>query len=74
VLRDVPVLISCGERDVLTTASHSELMAAALPAAELQLIPGAGHMAKLDRHPVVNGALRRLVARATEPSRSAVAG
>lgn len=66
VLRDVPVLISCGTGDVLTPLSHSELMAAALPDAELQVIPGAGHMAKLDRHIVVTAGIRRLVSRALD--------
>jgi pimeloyl-ACP methyl ester carboxylesterase len=74
VLRDIPVLISCGDRDVLTPLSHSQLMADALPDAELQVIPGAGHMAKIDRYPVVNAALRKLAARATETSPTAVAG
>jgi pimeloyl-ACP methyl ester carboxylesterase len=67
VLRDVPVLISCGDRDTLTPAAHSELMAAALPDAELQVLAGAGHMAKIDRFGEVNDALRRLVTRATAP-------
>jgi pimeloyl-ACP methyl ester carboxylesterase len=74
VLRDLPVLISCGERDVLTPLSHSEIIAAALPGAELQAIAGAGHMALIDRYPAVNRALRQLVARATEDSPRAVAG
>ena len=74
VLRKVPVLISCGERDVLTPQAHSELMAAELPHADLQVIRGAGHMAMMDRYPVVNAALRRLFARATEMSSRAVAG
>jgi pimeloyl-ACP methyl ester carboxylesterase len=60
VLGDVPVLISCGTRDVLTPLSHSEVMAAKLPSAELQVVAGAGHMAKLERHDEVNSALRRL--------------
>jgi pimeloyl-ACP methyl ester carboxylesterase len=74
VLADIPVLICCGSRDVLTPVSHSELMAAALPEADLQVIPGAGHMALIDRYPIVNDALRRLVARAVDSSRSTVAG
>jgi pimeloyl-ACP methyl ester carboxylesterase len=74
VLCDVPVLISCGSNDVLTPLSHSELMAAALPDAELQVIPGAGHMAKIDRHVVVNAALRRLANRALGGVRTDVAG
>jgi pimeloyl-ACP methyl ester carboxylesterase len=74
VLSGLPVLISCGARDVLTPLSHSERMAAALPDADLQVIPSAGHMALIDRYEIVNDALRRLVARASEPTRSAVAG
>jgi pimeloyl-ACP methyl ester carboxylesterase len=64
VLRSVPVLISCGTRDVLTPLSHSELMATKLPDAELQVLQGAGHMAKLERHQEVNAALRKLFDRA----------
>jgi pimeloyl-ACP methyl ester carboxylesterase len=64
VLAEVPVLVSCGTRDVLTPVSHSELMGELVPTAELQIIPGAGHMAIIDRYAAVNGALRRLVARA----------
>lgn len=66
VLTDVPVLISCGSRDVLTPLSHSQLMADALPTAEFQVLPGANHMAKLERHEEVNAALRRLFDRAAE--------
>jgi pimeloyl-ACP methyl ester carboxylesterase len=73
VLRGVPVLISCGERDTLTPASHSQQMADALPDAELQIIPGAGHMAIIERHTEVNDALRRLVARAVESTPAAAA-
>ncbi len=73
VLRAVPVLICCGERDNLTPVSHSETMAEALPDSELLVIPGAGHMAIIDRHDDVNDALRRLVARAAEDVRSAEA-
>ncbi|MGN6472595.1 MAG: alpha/beta fold hydrolase [Mycobacteriales bacterium] len=65
VLEDLPVLISCGSRDVLTPVSHSELMADALPSAEFQCLSGAGHMAKLERHDEVNAALRRLFDRAS---------
>jgi pimeloyl-ACP methyl ester carboxylesterase len=74
VLRDVPVLIACGTADVLTPLDHSRIMAAALPNAELYVIDGAGHMAKIDRYPAVNAALRRLFARALDRSSAAVAG
>lgn len=65
VLADIPVLISCGTRDVLTPLAHSHVMADALPAAEFQVLEGAGHMAKLERHDEVNAALRRLFERAS---------
>jgi pimeloyl-ACP methyl ester carboxylesterase len=48
-------------------------MADALPDAELQVVPGAGHMAIIDRHEDVNAALRRLVARAVEDAPAAAA-
>jgi pimeloyl-ACP methyl ester carboxylesterase len=73
VLRDLPVLISCGDGDALTPVSHSRTMAEVLPDAELQVIPGAGHMAIIDRHDEVNAALRRLVARAVEDAPAAAA-
>jgi pimeloyl-ACP methyl ester carboxylesterase len=73
VLRAVPVLVSCGDRDRMTPLSHSKVIADALPDAELQVIDGAGHMALIDRYPAVNRALRQLLARATEAP-SAVAG
>jgi pimeloyl-ACP methyl ester carboxylesterase len=66
VLETVPVLISCGSKDVLTPISHSQVMADALPSAEFQVLPGANHMAKLERHEEVNAALRRLIDRASE--------
>jgi pimeloyl-ACP methyl ester carboxylesterase len=74
VLRDIPVLVMCGERDRMTPASHSAAIAGALPRAELQIIDGAGHMALIDRYPAVNRALRGLVDRATDASPTALAG
>jgi pimeloyl-ACP methyl ester carboxylesterase len=73
VLRDIPVLVSCGERDRMTPASHSVVIADALPQAELEILDGAGHMAMIDRYPAVNRSLRRLIERATETS-TALAG
>jgi pimeloyl-ACP methyl ester carboxylesterase len=74
VLRDVPVLISCGERDLVTPLSHSRVMADVLPDAELQVLEGAGHMALLDRYPAVNRAIRDLVERAGDRYAARVAG
>ena len=66
VLRDIPVLVACGERDRMTPAVAQRVIADALPDAELEIIDGAGHMAMIDRYPAVNRSLRRLVERATE--------
>jgi pimeloyl-ACP methyl ester carboxylesterase len=63
VLRQVPTLILCGDADRLTPVHNSRAMAEALPDAELVVVPGAGHMVMLERPAVVNGALRRLLAR-----------
>ena len=63
VLRNVPTLVLCGDRDRLTPVHNSRMMADALPDAESVVVPGAGHMVMLERPAVVNGALRRLAAR-----------
>jgi pimeloyl-ACP methyl ester carboxylesterase len=73
VLRAVPVLVACGDADTLTPVSHSRTMADALPDAELLVIPGAGHMAIIDRHEEVDAALRRLVDRALAGAPAAAA-
>jgi pimeloyl-ACP methyl ester carboxylesterase len=65
VLAKVETLILCGAKDRLTPPHNSQVMADALPDAELQIVPGAGHMVILERPAVVNAALRRLVDRAT---------
>lgn len=46
---DVPVLVLVGEDDVLTPPSEADAMADALPSARLARIPGAGHLAPLER-------------------------
>jgi pimeloyl-ACP methyl ester carboxylesterase len=73
VLRDVPTLVLCGDGDMLTPPRNSHVMAEALPDAEFLLVPGAGHMVILERPAVVNGALRRLLARAGGSHRSSEA-
>ena len=65
-LTGVETLILCGDRDLLTPAHNSQMMADALPDAELELVPGAGHMVMLERPDLVNTAIRGLVQRATE--------
>jgi len=55
---NVPALIIHGEDDQLIPTAEAEAMAAALPAAELVLIPGAGHMVNLEQPEVFDEAVR----------------
>jgi len=64
VLRDVPVLVLVGDADLVTPVDHSEEIAAALPNAELVVVPKAGHMVNLERPDIVTRQIRRLAARA----------
>jgi pimeloyl-ACP methyl ester carboxylesterase len=45
----VPVLVVVGEQDVLTPPADSQAMAAAIPEARLVTVPGAGHLAPMER-------------------------
>lgn len=65
VLAKIPTLIACGSKDVLTTAEHSEEMAAELPKAELLILGGAGHLVQMEQPDPIDDALVRLVDRAT---------
>lgn len=47
---DVPVLIVAGGRDLVTPVNMSRRMAKHIPDAEVVTLPGAGHMAMLERH------------------------
>jgi pimeloyl-ACP methyl ester carboxylesterase len=68
LLKAVPTLVLVGGDDRLTPPDHSRLMAAELGAnAELVILPGAGHMAMLERAPLVNVHLLALAARAVDP-------
>ena len=61
VLIDLPVVIVCGEDDLVTPAEHSRDMADRLPKAELLLVPDAGHQVLMERPDVVNVPLLRLI-------------
>jgi pimeloyl-ACP methyl ester carboxylesterase len=54
-----PTLVLCGRDDALTPPALSEEMAAAIPAATLELIDSCGHLSTLERPETVNRALRR---------------
>jgi pimeloyl-ACP methyl ester carboxylesterase len=51
-----PLLVACGEADQLTPPEHSREMAALAPAAQLEIVPGAGHMLTMEQ-PARVGAL-----------------
>jgi pimeloyl-ACP methyl ester carboxylesterase len=69
----VPTLIACGDHDLLTPDEYSRERAACMPQSELVIVPGASHLALLDKPEAINDGLVRLVRRAT-PSRAALAG
>ena len=57
-----PVLVACGEADQLTPAELSREMVALLPNAQLEIVPGAGHMLTMEQPERVSALLLRWVA------------
>ncbi|HEY1014611.1 MAG TPA: alpha/beta fold hydrolase [Herpetosiphonaceae bacterium] len=53
-----PTLVLVGAEDALTPPSESEAMRAAIPGAQLEIIPGAGHLSNLEQPAAFNQALR----------------
>jgi 3-oxoadipate enol-lactonase len=53
----VPTLVLVGEQDALTPPADSEAMAEAIPGARLVTVPGAGHLAPMERPGAVAAAL-----------------
>ena len=51
-----PVLVACGEADQITPPDHAREMAAAMAHAQLEIVPGAGHMLTMEQ-PARVGAL-----------------
>jgi pimeloyl-ACP methyl ester carboxylesterase len=60
-LAQTRVAVVCGERDLITPPSHSRTIAAALPNAELVMVPDAGHQAMMERPELVNAPLLRFI-------------
>ncbi len=56
-LQGVPVLIICGDQDLITPLSHSTYIQSRLPASELLVVPGSGHLVMLEHPEQVNAAL-----------------
>jgi len=57
----VPTLVLVGEHDVISPVAEMKALAAAVPGAELVVIPRAGHMTTMEEPEVVNDALARFV-------------
>jgi pimeloyl-ACP methyl ester carboxylesterase len=55
---DVPALVLLGEEDELSTRADADAMVAALPAARLEVLPGAGHLTAMEVPEGFTGALR----------------
>ena len=54
-----PVLLACGEADLLTPPECSREMAALMPQAQLDVVPGAGHMLTMEQPERVTALLLR---------------
>ena len=59
---DVPVLVSCGERDTIAPLPLSQEIAAGIPGARLHEVPGAGHVANADAPGAFNAMLEAFLA------------
>jgi pimeloyl-ACP methyl ester carboxylesterase len=55
--KEIPVLVICGDEDLLTPVEHSEALCEALPHAELVVIGSGGHVALLEHSEAVNAVL-----------------
>ncbi len=61
-----PTLVLCGDQDRMTPPKYSEYLAAHIPHAELEIIPGAGHMVMLEKPEEVSRALARFLQQVEE--------
>lgn len=60
---DLPTQVLWGEADRFATPAYGQSLASALPAANLTLIPGAGHYPEIEQPDAVIGAIDAFVAR-----------
>lgn len=58
---EVPVLVACGVEDRVCPQHLHEDMAARLPRAQLQIVPGAGHISTLEQPDVINEIIARFL-------------
>jgi pimeloyl-ACP methyl ester carboxylesterase len=57
----VPTLVIVGEHDAISPPEEMKAIAAAIPGAELVVIPDAGHMTTMENPRAVNAALAAFV-------------
>ena len=60
---DVPVLVACGEHDLVAPRALSEEIASGIAGAELAMIPGGGHVANADEPATFNALVREFLER-----------
>lgn len=70
-LHAVETLVVVGDRDLMTPPQHSVDIVAAVPGAEYQLLPGAGHLLMVEQPGEVNELLRALIVRVRRNRRQA---
>lgn len=58
-----PAAVICGDADRMTPLKYSEALRDHIPGATLAIVPGAGHMAPIERPAAVSAALAELVVR-----------
>ena len=64
-----PVLIVCGDDDPITPLANHRIMAALLPHARLEVVPGGGHLMLLDSPDRVSPLVTRFLGGPASPSR-----
>jgi len=52
-----PLLVACGDQDLLTPLEHAREIAAAVPHAQLEVVPRAGHLMTWEQPALVNALL-----------------
>ena len=53
----IPTVVVVGDRDLMTPVNHARALAAAIPGARLEVLPGCGHMVMLERRRELNHAI-----------------
>lgn len=58
---ECPTLIACGREDAFSPPADHEAIAAAIPGARLEVVPGSGHFLPVERPEAFNKALREWI-------------